>query len=238
MTSFDSHLSNKKNKISKLSAVFEKEALKNPENIPDSLLSSQHSLQKSDTLETSLKKQDTLEDNFSSPPAMKKLKKTDQLLSSPGNLSDDYEEKVEVTLNHTPVLSDDMKIFSHHHEHYEHTEKKRQKKRKVKTVLAYSLGSLALFGLSTFGFYSQSSFYSDPLEANISHESFHFVAPEISGKTDIDEENLKKQDSYQSCIEHISPDADTDVRAAQEEKCKELFPDSGVRIEVVEKEEE
>lgn len=151
------------------------------------------------------------------------------------NTQEMADETLEVnTLHHTPVLSDDMEIFSHYHEHYEHTQKKFQKKRKIKNILAYSFGGISILGLSVFGFYSDQSFEEGKIDANISHESFHFVAPEISGILDLDKENLKNHNSYTSCIESISPDTDTDVHAQQERICKELFPDSGVKIEVIE----
>ncbi len=62
------------------------------------------------------------------------------------------EEIENCTLNHTPVLSDNI-LFSHHHEHYEYIKKKDEGRRK-KSIFLYFIGGMAVFSLSALGFFS------------------------------------------------------------------------------------
>ena len=69
-------------------------------------------------------------------------------------ISHNEEEKKEEThhtLDHTPVLSDDMQIFSHKYEYEAHNKKR---KTKIKTFFSYFAGGISIFALSVFGFIS------------------------------------------------------------------------------------
>lgn len=124
------------------------------------------------------------------------------------------EDGNDITLDHTPVLSDEMEIFSHIHEHDDHHAQKW--KNKIKAFFLYFAGGVSIFALSVFGFISGSPSHED-LSANMLKDvsTFEWVETvencisEFIKKSTADTplEDFKKQEAY--CDEKFNKNKNT-----------------------------
>ena len=113
-------------------------------------------------------------------------------------------DNLDHTLDHTPVLSEDMQMFSHEHEHDNHHSQKW--KHKVKAFFSYFAGGVSIFALSVFGFISGSPSHED-LSANMMKQHNSHTAEEFSSKED--------------CLAHETEKSHEELEIF----CAEKFPD-------------
>ena len=116
------------------------------------------------------------------------------------------ENETDHTLDHTPILSDDMKIFSHTYEYENHHSQKW--KTKIKAFLSYFAGGMSILALSIFGFISGAPSHED-LSANMS-KNYEETKYEYKNKKDF--------------LTGYLGDSTSEIERAQREKyCSELF---------------
>ena len=108
------------------------------------------------------------------------------------------------TLDHTPVLSDDMQIFSYEYDHKIHNNEKQKKK--IKAFFSYFAGGISIFALSVFGFISGA-----PSPKNISAN--------LSAHTEISEEFKTEDECLLTKIKQNSHAKLEEI----EKICSELF---------------
>ncbi len=111
------------------------------------------------------------------------------------------------TLDHQPVLSEDMKLFSYSHEHDEHLIQKL--KNKIKAFFSYFVGGVSVLSLSIFGFISSDS-----------HDG-SFSADIVSQEMSCSVENISTKNC---CLEVLNNASDEIQRKKIESSCDKFLP--------------